>query len=70
MTLRCKKPEASNSSMAADDLLEIFLDEYACRRQSSPQQINTFALLTIADKLDSIDTRLMHLVRQQEQPHE
>lgn len=65
-----KKPIAYNSNNAADDLLEIFLNEYAHRRESNLSQINTFALLYIADKLDSIDTRLLKLVIQQENQNE
>lgn len=70
MTLKTKVSHGENQNPAADDLLEIFLNEYAHRRVSIQDQINTFAALYIADKLDSIDTRLMHLVHQLEKRHE
>ena len=68
-----KKPEAPNNTMAADDLLQNYLERMTLLeslmeelqgddRQTSFNQTATFALLYIADKLDSIDTRLFHLV--------
>lgn len=74
-------PESFNKCVAADDLLQEYLERmtllegvmdqlHGDDRLTSFHQINAFALLYIADKLDSIDTRLMHLVHQLEKRHE
>ncbi|WP_252180193.1 hypothetical protein [Endozoicomonas sp. 4G] len=61
------------SDVCADDVLEKLLDEYSVNIAVEDPDLdrNTtatiFALLYIADKLDSIDTRLLKLVTQQKQ---
>ncbi len=68
-----KKAEQTNSDRAADDCLADCLHNYSHRTKFTAENIRVFALLYIADKLDSIDTRLFHLVNHvidQERRHE
>lgn len=73
-----KKADADNSLTAADDILDDCLDKLIAihhRRHSetvapSTDVMTAFALLYIADKLDSIDTRLLRLVKLGEQCHD
>lgn len=70
-----KKADADNSLIAADDTLDDYLGQQIRehhRRHGNDVQHPTeamiaFALLYIADKLDSIDTRLLRLVKLGEQ---
>ncbi len=64
------------SDVCADDVLEKLLDEYSVDIAVEDPDLDRnatatiFALLYIADRLDSIDTRLLKLVIQQENQNE
>ena len=61
----------TNTNRPADDALEDCLSTYCGLQEfTSDKEVMAFALLYIADKLDSIDTRLFHLVNQQGNKHE
>ena len=61
----------TNTNRSADDALADCITEYCCLQEfTGDKEVMAFALLYIADKLDSIDTRLFHLVNQQGNKHE
>ena len=67
-----KTESGTNSNLCADDALGDLLKTYSGESvdYTDNDTAISFALLYIADKLDSIDTRLFHLVNQEGKKHE
>lgn len=69
--MTAKSASRTNTNRCADDALEDCLTTYCGLDEfTGDKEVMAFALLYIADKLDSIDTRLFHLVNQQGNKHE